>query len=386
MAQNKKRRIMRSLKINEISVVDSPAQEGAVAVILKRKHESGNPDNPKNKKKKLEDNVDKSAALTSPDEGHSHLLILDSEHGELNSGETSWVNGHVHPWVRMAGGEIVIGTSQSMDGNPHIHRIAFTSKSDEEIAGGNASSNVGTNKEKTIMADSTTKAAEDKVTVEDLQKQLAHANLIGSLTDGEKAHYEALKALGDEAEAKVFLAKSADDRKTIVKAEADKVEKRNADDDPVVYKTLDGLELRKSVGVAFISMAQSNDDLRKRLDKSEGSRAQDKLEKRADELLAHLPGTTEERAALLGAAEGIKDESMRKAAINSLKAQDKTLSKAFITLGHDGAKPAAGSPDEELDQLAKAYQKEHSDLTFEAAYVKVTETEQGKALYAKSVN
>ena len=37
----RKRRIMRALKINEISGVDVPAQESAVAVIMKRKGEPG---------------------------------------------------------------------------------------------------------------------------------------------------------------------------------------------------------------------------------------------------------------------------------------------------------------------------------------------------------
>lgn len=373
----RKKTIMRSLKINEISAVDSPAQVGAVAVIMKRKD-------------KTPENVDKSAALTSPDDGHSHLLILDSAHGELSSGETSWVDGHTHPWVRLAGNEIVIGTSKSPNGDPHIHRIAFTSKSegDEENTGGNASDDDVRNKEdKTMTTGSTTKAAEEKSTVEDLQKQLAHANLIGSLTDAEKTHYEALKALGDDDEAKGFLAKSADDRKAVIKAEAKKTEKHNADDDPVEYTTSDGIELRKSLGPAFIAMARSNDVLRKRLDKSEDSREQDKLEKRAAEELAHLPGTVAERAALLKAVEGIEDEAMRKAAGNALKAQNEALSKAFDTIGRMGnVTSVAGSPDDELDQLAKAHQKENPKLTIEAAYDAVMKTDEGRELYAKSVN
>lgn len=383
-----KRRIMNALKINEISMVDVPAQEGAVAVIMKRKGEPGYDPNNKDPRKRgraPDENFDKTAALTSPEDGHSHLLVLDGGHGDFNSGETSWVDGHVHPWVRAAGGEIIIGTSHSPDGDAHIHRVAVTSKSEEENAG-KAGDVVG-QQEDTTMTDKTKKAADETATVEELQAQLAHANLMGSLSDAEKAHYEALKALGDEAEAKAFLSKSTDERDEILKAEIKKAEKHAKDEDPVEYTTLDGIELRKSAGAAFIAMAKSNDDLRKRLDKSESAREQDTFEKRAEDELSHLPGTAKERAALLKATEGIEDEDMRKAAMNALKAQNTALSTAFVKVGHGGgAQPASGSPDDELDTLAKAHQKENPGMSYEVAYDAVLKTDQGHELYAKSVN
>lgn len=110
---------------------------------------------------------------------------------------------------------------------------------------------------------------------------------------------------------------------------ADKTSTAKAlDEDPVEYTTIDGIELRKSAGAAFISMAKSNDDLRKRLDKSEGDRSQDRLEKRAEEVLAHLPGSVTDRAAMLKAIDGIEDPSQREAAMSALKAQNESMSKA----------------------------------------------------------
>ncbi len=450
----RRRRIMRSLKIEEISGVDVPAQEGAKALIMKR--HAGDPDGA--------DAFDKQSALTSPEDGHSHLLSLNigPDGVELNSGFTDNAEGHRHPWVRMTGGEIVIGTARRMidgriEGEPHIHRVAFMSKGDAEKrdippeererlvgtggsppdgsfliankddlrnaiqafgrakdkkraaghirrrakalgatdllpkegalsallkeAGGEAG-DVGT--EEDTMTDKTDDAA-----VKDLQEQLAKANQMAALTDAEKTYHGALGAL-DETDARAFLTKSSDERRIVMDAEAKKVDeakKRAQEDDPVEYTTLDGIELRKSMGIAFVTMARSNDELRKRLDESEGQRKQAALEKRADDELSHLPGTREERAAILKALEGIEDVDQRKTALGVLKAQNDFLAPAFGTQGYGGPASAVDSVDEALEKMAKQYQETHEDLTIEQAYSKVVrETEEGRRLYARSVD
>lgn len=198
------RTIMRSLKIQEISGVDVPAQESALAVIMKRKDDPDYDPKAKNPKKKKGEAsqtdktieiVGKNVVLTSPEDGHSHLIQLDHGRGDLNAGETSWQEGHDHPWVRMGGGEIVIGTARRRsDGNsvgePHIHRVAFTSKNDEDPETSSMAGVVGTTEEDD-MSDKTKKTAEQ--TVEELREQLAQANLMASLTDAEKAHYDGLR-------------------------------------------------------------------------------------------------------------------------------------------------------------------------------------------------
>ncbi|KFH18429.1 hypothetical protein ELZ19_06710 [Brucella abortus] len=349
---------MRALKINEISAVDVPAQQGAVACIMKRR------DGPSDTSQK--DELAKAGAmLTTPNDGHAHLLYTVGHGGhELNSGTTSYVDGHEHPWIRTEDGRIVIGEARG-----HSHDADQMSKTAGEPG------NVGTKED--TMTDKTQKA-DGQPTVEDLQKQLARANQVAALNDAEKAHFNTLK--GDDADG--FLAKSADERKAAIEA----VAKAAEGDDPVVYTTMDGVALRKSAGEAFISMAKSNDALRKRLDESESAREQAALEKRAEDELAHLPGDVKARAALLKAAEGIEDEAQRTAAVAALKAQNAAMKGAFETRGHAVGKAAPGSPDEELENLVKEHMEKNAGTSYEVAYDAVLKTKRGEELYAKTLN
>ncbi len=124
------------------------------------------------------------------------------------------------------------------------------------------------------------------------------------------------------------------------------------------------------------SMAKTGEDLRKRLDRSDAAKVQDDLEKRAETDLAHLPGSTSDRAALLKAIDGIEDEGQRNSALAALKVPEGRISTA----------PPAGSPDAELAGLAKAYQSENPGVTIEAATAAILRTETGAMLYAKSLN
>ncbi len=51
-----------------------------------------------------------------------------------------------------------------------------------------------------------------------------------------------------------------------------------------------------------------------------------------------MPGTIEQRATLLKAAESIEDDTQREAAINALKASDTAMSGAWQTRGVPGCK------------------------------------------------
>lgn len=385
--RSNKRRIMRALKINEISGVDVPAQEGAIAVIMKRRHLDGPEDQKKKKKSGQPDNFQtdktlaKGAALTTEEEGFTHLVILNGSPAgvELSSGETTWQDGHNHPWVRTPSGEIILGIAESSDGRSHTHTIAAMSKVKEDDNNQAAGETGKINKE-INMADKTNKDGNEP-TVEELQTQLARANSVASLNDAEKAHFEGLKG----ADADTFLSKSADERTTELKALAKAAAKNKADDDPVEYTTMDGIELHKSAGAAFIAMAKSNDVLRKRVDKSDAELDNAKLEKRAETELAHIPGDIKTRAVMLKAIDGIEDKDQREAAMNALRAQNTSMSKAFITAGH-GGETVPGSPEDKLDTLAKTYHAKNPELTKEQAYSKVLETEEGTELYNKSVN
>ena len=138
-------------------------------------------------------------------------------------------------------------------------------------------------------------------TKETLAEALKVANAVIALKADEREHFNTL----DEDAKKKFILKSADDRK----ADIDAVTKAKTDSDPVEYTTTDGVEIRKSAGVAVITALKSNDELRKENAELRKQREQETLEKRAETDLKYLPGDVKVRAAMLKAVDGIEDEA-----------------------------------------------------------------------------
>ena len=370
-----RKRIMQEFRINEISSVDSPAQEEARVAIMKRAEprENNLPDGtyPLALDTAVLENVvrseiqkgmgDLADLLTSEEEGHQHGISIGTYEGSveirvLYSQGPEAEASHDHPVVRSPEGQYTLGMVAG-----HTHAI------DQEAMSGALLALVT----KTEGGEPMTTQIGTQPTVEELGAQLARAHAVVALTGEERAHFEALP---EEART-AFLAKSADDRK----AEIGAVTKAAQDANPVVFTAADGTEFRKSDDPRAIAMA-------KRLDATEQENAalkardeQTTLEKRAEAELPHLPGDVKTRAAMLKAIDGIEDEAQREAALGALKAQNEAMSKAFQTYGH-GAQPEPGSPADQLDKLAKGYAEKNGG-TFEAAYMKVADTPEGQALY-----
>ena len=371
------KRIMREFRIDEVSGVDNPAQEGARVAIMKRAEPKGDipPDGSYSltlDTSELENVVkseirkgmgDLADLLTSEEEGHQHGIGVSRCDGEI-AYYVSYASGpddeagHSHPLARSDSGYVlgVVAGHTHTTGQETISQavLALVTKNDAAKGG-----------------EAMTEKTENQPTVEELQTQLARTQAVVALTGEERAHFEALP---EEART-AFLAKSADDRK----AEIGAVTKAAQDANPVVFTAADGTEFRKSDDPRAIAMA-------KRLDATEQENAalkardeQTTLEKRAEAELPHLPGDVKTRAAMLKAIDGIEDEAQREAALGALKAQNEAMSKAFQTYGH-GAQPEPGSPADQLDKLAKGYAEKNGG-TFEAAYMKVADTPEGQALY-----
>lgn len=357
----KRRRIMRAFKIDELSAVDRPAQEGARVAIMKR-------DGGDDRRSEVAELLKRGrAVLTTAVDGHTHLVPLENHDGsEVASGTTSWQDEHHHPWVMLEDGTIVIG---EVDGHTHAPDQTSKRRGDRQMADHNDQ-----------QTEAEKKAAKEKAA---LEKRLARAERLAELTDAEKAHHAALP----EGEREAFLEKSADERREAVEAAKRAAEKRAADEDPVVYTTADGVAIRKSAGEAVAAIAKDHDALKKRNAELAAEAARAALEKRAETELAHLPGTVAQRAALLKAAESIEDEDDREAAVAALKAQNEAMAKAHETFGVTGASadPEPGSPESEIEKIAGDIQKREPKLTPEAAYAKALETPRGKALYTKSL-
>lgn len=107
-SHRRKKKIMRAFKINELSAVDFPAQEGATMTIMKR---AGG----------THEYLAKMAYLTddAPD-GHSHLILAAGDIAGFTSmnGSGEGDDFHSHPWINTVEGVPVIGAS-----NGHEHGV-----------------------------------------------------------------------------------------------------------------------------------------------------------------------------------------------------------------------------------------------------------------------
>lgn len=360
----RRKTIMRSLTIKELSGVDRPAQVGARALIMKRAdsfdYDSDNDD--ELTPEYVADLMKRGkAALTNPVNGFAHLILLEDFDGkEVVSGLTTWQDDHNHPWILRDDNQIIIGTA-----NDHTHVVDELSKL----------------KDGDIEMTPEEKAAAEKL--EKANKELIAKNerleKVAKLSGDVRAHFDKLK---DEDEIVAFLALSDDEQK----AEVDKIKKAETDADPVVYKTTSGVELRKSDGLALIEISKSNDlrekenaELRKKI-------ADQDLRKRAETDLKFLPGTVETRMVMLKQIDAIEDEKERELSLQALKSQNEAMSVAFEEHGTGGAPPAEGSAQASLDALAKKAHEADPKLTAEQAYAKVLETPEGAKLYEKSLN
>ena len=355
-----KKRVMKEFKITEISGVDTPAQAGARVTILKRDDRK-----PTDARKGMGDLVD---LLTSIEEGHQHGISINR--GDDNT--YIWVShavadnaevGHSHEISMGSNGMYVISTVAG-----HTHSIDTAALNEKLL--------------------STMTKGEDKTmpkTVEELQTSLdtanaslKKANKIIGLSGTEKAHFDTLDETGKDS----FLAKSAEDRTAEIAA----VEKAKTDDDPVVYTTMDGLEIRKSAGEVSIALAKRSDKLEKQNQKLQADAEQTAFEKRATDELPHLAGKVEDRAALIKAVDAIDDKGQRERVHAILKADNEAMSLAYQTAGVGGEKVLnKDGPEGKLDKMAKEIEKAEG-IPYEKAYKKAINSEEGKKLYAESLN
>lgn len=206
-----------------------------------------------------------------------------------------------------------------------------------------------------------------------LETENKRLSSIVSLTPEERAYFDALP---DDMRS-FFLGKSTPERGVEI------AEKRAGDE--VVYRTADGIDIRKSAGEVVLSLAKSNDALRQEAQTLRAEREHEAFVKRADAELAHLPGDVQSRAALLKAVEGIPDEAQRTTALAAIKSQSGVGASAFTTIGAAGGSVVADdTPDAKLQALAKRIAADEK-IDYHQAYAKGLMSTEGRALYAKSV-
>lgn len=400
MTTKPRRRVMRSFKINEISAVDRPAQEGALVTIMKRRGQPGyDPKNPDPSKRGRDDSgdIEKRAMLTGVTDEHSHLLVLDPETGDgaRPAGNTMPAMSpgadfpHTHPWIMTGAGEVVIGMAEGHDHEPgeisttRMKAGELLMEKQNETETETAGDGGRRRRRRTDMTDDAKKAAEaHEAEKKELEKKLKQAEAYGKLSDSQKAHYVKL----DDKAKEEFLAKSDDERAEIVS----KAAKEAADENPVVFKAADGTEYRKNDDPRLVALAKQSDERLAKLEKAQKDAAESDLRKRAETELANLPGTVETRMALLKQVDAIEDEKERAEALKALKAHNAALAKAFVVHGTTEANQSAlegvetkEAANAELEKKAREFQKADAKLTYVDAYEKAAEA--NPELYQKAV-
>jgi len=124
--------------------------------------------------------------------------------------------------------------------------------------------------------------------------------------------------------------------------------------------------------------------LLKRLEKLESDAEAQTLAKRADAEVPNLAGTPEVKGALLKAVDAIADEAAREEAVKALRAADAAVKEQFVEKGRTAVGDAhADDPASKLDTLAKNYASEKA-VTYETAYAEVVKTAEGRELRAQA--
>lgn len=285
---SKKKKVMRSFKMNFISAVDNPAQEGARSLLLKR-HSAE------------EDSVDL-------------METSDQEARKSESLETQ--------------------------------------------------TETKTNKKEEIMSEELQKS------LDSLVARLDKAEKIAELSDLEKSHYSSLDASAQDA----FLSSDAESRESAIE--------KNHGEDPVVYTDASGVEYRKSDDVRLINSVKKSDEAIKRASQLTEAHHKELLKVQAKEDMEFYPGEEETKVALLNKVSEISDDATRNAVHEMLKANNQELAKAFDSMGHANPATVDDGPEAELTKIAEEIAK-RDGVSFEQAYVKALDSEEGASLYAQ---
>lgn len=209
-----------------------------------------------------------------------------------------------------------------------------------------------------------------------LKAKVARMEKRDALSAELRKHYDALP---DDAAKDAFLAKDAS-------AQTAELEKA-AGSDPVVYTTLDGVDIRKSADPALLAMAKRADEDRRSAALEKAARQNIELEKRAETELSKLGGTMAGKKALLKALDNIEDEDVRKSAQEVLASANEIAGKGDIfTKRGDGNAPTIEKSDAEskLDQMAADLSKS-KNISLEKAYSEVLDSAEGQKLYAETL-
>ena len=376
------KRIMRKLRIDEISWVDRPAQQPALATILKRNAEA--PDELEVTSKN--DTVD---ILTSAVDGHQHGIRVSVDECGVYTyvAYAAGADGVQHDHVLIIGDDGSVTMSENHGHTHEIDQEAFRRLLMRQTLNKDDGANTDPEVEKVKQGDGETVVVKDgdpDMTEQEIAALEARANRaegVAALKADERVYFDTLDASAQDE----FLAKSAEDKgKEIAKA---------AEATAVVYTDRQGREYTKADPARMIELAKENDANAEAAEKSAADAAEAELTKRA-EGLDFLPGDLDARKALLKSIDAIEDEGTRKSALAALKSKNAANASATETVGSaagsdvtksteigEGETIEKADAEAKLDSLAKAYQKANEGTSYAKAYDEVLKTSDGARLY-----
>lgn len=374
-----KRRVFRSWKLKEVSLVDRPMQEPALVGVVKGKGAKTiqvavtTPTEPVHKIRTLAVIVEKRALLTSLVEGHQHVVDCDDMDTdgdmrtsyEMKPGD-NW--GHDHAVVMNPDGTMTVAAN---DG--HSHTVEMPTLADGAPPG--VTSVAPTVEVKAARADSLTGAispssvpdmadanANHEQTITALTKRAERAEKLAEMPDAHRAYMKSLPTGEQES----FLAKSTGDRDAVIKG-------------AVAYTANDGTVYFHSDDQRLIKSAKQADETAKDLITEKALRLDAQFSKLASDEMGSYSGEAAVHTAIVKAIElGIKDEALRKQAHDVLKAGNAAFAKATRPNGSNGAIDKRPGGDEltkaetELKTAVETYQKSKSIKDYAVAFAEAT--------------
>lgn len=315
------RRTFRSFRIHEISLVDRPAQEGALVGYVKRAPQ-------------IIAKRDEEVASSGSGGGGSIAIVLDEE--------------ALREQLRTPMGARVL-------------QEALARKSTPSPASPNLNlGDINMNELDTL-----------KQQLSDLTKRAERAERIAKMSGAHKAHYDALSA--DDQE--LFLAKSTADRATEVTKSLD-------EDKPIWTGEVTKVAVRKRDGELALQLAKQNEANAIQLAKREDEIEKAEVRAIAKSHLGALTGDDDTHDLIVKALrKSGADQAAVDKALTAMKGWNAVAASKSRAAGAGGDDlPAGGSIDDQLETLAKKLAAENK-ISFAKAFQQVMASDEGKELY-----
>lgn len=361
-----------NIKLEEVSLVDRPANKGARVVLFKRQKPTDGID--------IDRLINLCKSIHDDDRSPDFVEALEDELVDQGIFD---INDELWPFFDALRESVIVSASE-MTGDVRDAKIRenveqFLSHVEDKL--NEMSADASQTSVTAGDTGSSTKGLND-MTIEELKKKLGEMEK--QLADMTKERDDAVAKVDGAKDTGADLIKAAKEAGVeIVKnndgSYAIEVEKTKEKDDDFIE--FNGERVLKSAVPAPVLKAletqqKSIDDLRGRQESVD-------LAKRVESEIPNLSGSVEHKSEIIKAIDGIEDEDTRKAVFESLKAADAAVSKVFAEIGNDPNDDDA-SATSRLNKMAKDHASENN-CTFEQGLAAVIKTPDGAKL-RKQVN